>query len=279
MKKLITGIVMAVFLTFAVAGQAMAYFENGSFDGKLVQFIYAEPNGDYTDNEVGTDLFTDNGLSFPTYEFTGGSIVLDTKDASTFLDNFTTTNNWADLQVGYYSTCYSYMTGESHRYVAMTTPDLFEIGAAWSGVQTASGNLGTHYGTHPDYVGKQSVVGSTAHFSSYDALMNQDTNVPGSYATFNNAPYVNFGEANLSALDAGAGSYVDMYLFEAEGAAWATGDFISDSYQATMRIGIDDIGNLYTTLTPNNVVPIPGAVWLLGSGLLGLVGIRRRKSA
>jgi len=28
-----------------------------------------------------------------------------------------------------------------------------------------------------------------------------------------------------------------------------------------------------------NTVPIPGAVWLLGSGLLGLIGIRRRKKA
>ena len=27
-----------------------------------------------------------------------------------------------------------------------------------------------------------------------------------------------------------------------------------------------------------NPVPIPGAVWLLGSGLLGLLGIRRKKS-
>ncbi len=26
-----------------------------------------------------------------------------------------------------------------------------------------------------------------------------------------------------------------------------------------------------------NAVPVPGAVWLLGSGLLGLVGIRRRR--
>ncbi len=35
------------------------------------------------------------------------------------------------------------------------------------------------------------------------------------------------------------------------------------------EIGIDNIS--YT------IVPIPGAVWLLGSGLLGLVAIRRRK--
>jgi len=28
-----------------------------------------------------------------------------------------------------------------------------------------------------------------------------------------------------------------------------------------------------------SVVPLPGAVWLLGAGLVGLVGIRRRKLA
>jgi hypothetical protein len=32
-----------------------------------------------------------------------------------------------------------------------------------------------------------------------------------------------------------------------------------------------------TTVTPINPVPIPGAVWLLGSGLLGLVGIGRKR--
>jgi hypothetical protein len=29
----------------------------------------------------------------------------------------------------------------------------------------------------------------------------------------------------------------------------------------------------------NNPIPIPGAVWLLGSGLLGLLGLRRKRSA
>ena len=30
-------------------------------------------------------------------------------------------------------------------------------------------------------------------------------------------------------------------------------------------------------IVPDNTIPIPGAVWLLGSGLLGLVAVRRRK--
>lgn len=36
--------------------------------------------------------------------------------------------------------------------------------------------------------------------------------------------------------------------------------------------GIEDIGSLTTT-----VVPVPAAVWLFGSGLLGLVGVARRR--
>ncbi len=36
-------------------------------------------------------------------------------------------------------------------------------------------------------------------------------------------------------------------------------------------------GGMSVALHDANPVPIPGAVWLLGSGLLGLVGIRRKK--
>ena len=35
----------------------------------------------------------------------------------------------------------------------------------------------------------------------------------------------------------------------------------------------------FRTYTDTAAVPIPGAIWLLGSGILGLVGLRKRKNS
>lgn len=42
--------------------------------------------------------------------------------------------------------------------------------------------------------------------------------------------------------------------------------------------GIGSTANLAAKLGPITVVPVPAAVWLFGSGLIGLVGIARRKA-
>jgi len=77
--------------------------------------------------------------------------------------------------------------------------------------------------------------------------------------------------------------------------SWTVDDSnITDWTQITGTFNITDPGNYTIAFAaigdPNtlggfiddvelNPVPIPGAVWLLGSGLLGLIGIRRRKIA
>ena len=43
----------------------------------------------------------------------------------------------------------------------------------------------------------------------------------------------------------------------------------------TMECGNDNLMGRTNRDTPN--VPIPGAIWLLGSGLAGLIGVRRRR--
>jgi len=42
---------------------------------------------------------------------------------------------------------------------------------------------------------------------------------------------------------------------------------------------IDGIDNVFLSDTPLSAVPVPATVWLFGSGLLGLVGMARRKKA
>jgi len=40
--------------------------------------------------------------------------------------------------------------------------------------------------------------------------------------------------------------------------------------------GFDQLGYNFTSVT---LIPLPAAVWLFGSGLLGLIGIARRRKA
>jgi len=50
---------------------------------------------------------------------------------------------------------------------------------------------------------------------------------------------------------------------------------ISDTQLGEDRFLLQTI-NFQISETPPNAVPIPGAIWLLGSGLIGLMGIRRK---
>ena len=54
---------------------------------------------------------------------------------------------------------------------------------------------------------------------------------------------------------------------------WVWADYAAEGY------GANDITEAYFTLQINpTVVPVPGAVWLFGTGLLGFVGMRKKKA-
>ena len=55
-----------------------------------------------------------------------------------------------------------------------------------------------------------------------------------------------------------------------------TNDFYINTFGEGGNSGFD---GTITSISASTVVPVPAAVWLFGSGLLGLVGIARRKSA
>jgi hypothetical protein len=89
---------------------------------------------------------------------------------------------------------------------------------------------------------------ASADTKSYNTVMNSSGTTPGYYAGFN--PIFAAGEATL---DAGGNFLMYVHNFD---------------------ITTADPGATITVST----VPVPAAVWLLGSGLLGLVGIRRRNA-
>jgi hypothetical protein len=85
------------------------------------------------------------------------------------------------------------------------------------------------------------------------------------------------GQANLAAL-AAEGGFVDLNLY-----TWTDALFVNDTFgtlAGVIRTELDGGASFGKTSVSASapVVPVPAAAWLLGTGLIGLVGIRRRKA-
>lgn len=72
--------------------------------------------------------------------------------------------------------------------------------------------------------------------------------------------------------------HVAAYLYDrADGTKYLTQDYISTYYiQQLDTTGGFETGSF---LVRASVVPVPAAVWLFGSGLIGLIGVARRKKS
>ena len=239
---------MAAFLTFAIAGQAKAYFE----DLKLTRVLY----DDAMTKEVATDLG-----NITLMDFTPGNsfVVGDGADAFS-LGMFPGGTTWADLQV-------TYWTMEAYTkdaWIATTAsdhvPPLRLRG--WTNFQSSTDVNQTYFAGQGT---GSTVEGTPSDVHSYNYSLNQG--VLGRYADYITE---STGEASLA--DLATVGYVDMYLYRFEDRKVFVPGPVED-YMAVIRTFAD---GSTTMMSP---VPIPGAAILFGSGLLGLVGIRRRKLA
>ncbi len=133
--------------------------------------------------------------------------------------------------------------------------------------------------------------------SRSNAIVTLDTNLPQSPSDWNvpinlTAPsdpgtyYILFGargEYNMQQI-------FSMTNWATGKVVWNDGNDFHDMDDATLSYAHDHGNAPWTLLTPSgyvastpgvmpikvNVVPIPGAIWLLSAGLIGLVGIRRK---
>ena len=112
---------------------------------------------------------------------------------------------------------------------------------------------------------------SAVNILSDDGAGNVTLDFSGWYVTWNEIPIIDMGS--------GASNGIATMTCAS---ACETGDTYTLSYAATVPPGDPSgFGNVSYTLSLNgsiSEIPVPAAVWLFGSGLLGLVGVARRKS-
>jgi len=80
-------------------------------------------------------------------------------------------------------------------------------------------------------------------------------------------------------VDIGATTIVDQNtgILNLEGIGTISGNGF-DVTPTSWTLSANDTGNSYSMTIAATAVPIPAAVWLFGSGLLGLIGIARKKA-
>lgn len=257
MKKLL-GVLAAGLLVFGVAGQAKATFATGD----LIRVVY-EPNANGSDGyEVATDLGNaTNILNNVNGAFsTSNSLNLfsGTKFSSVNSDP-------TQLDVAYFATT---GTGNAGKIFVSGTNGGTETNviSATNGYNTAAANLTALYNGATVTTTNGAWIAMSNQKSYYYTMDGNNDNTAGSFKGVLGSPPQD-GEIALPAN--GSNVLQDIYYFATPLSGSTT---ISGSF--TLETSV--VNGIVTTTEVPAAAPIPPSVLLLGCGLLGLIGIRRR---
>jgi hypothetical protein len=246
MKRLLC-ILCGAMLIFGIAANASAYFQPTS----LILFGYT-PGG----NEVGYDLG-----DTATLDFTAQNQVLAGPGSIDWLAD-TGAASLDQINVGMYSG-----NSATFEWWFVTTQANMEPSTSFANAQPFWNAQAAIQGTYGSR-GTQKVTGVYSAPGSYGQAMNKTDTARGSYSAFNEDFTV--GELNLADTAGLSDLFLYHFFFDA-------GNIVLDPGADTLHIASFDIRNDGSVVM--NAVPIPASVLLLGSGLLGLVGLRRRQKA
>lgn len=253
--KRILPLLLAVMLAFGLAGQASAAFE----DTQLIGVLYGYEAGGGAMNQYLLDLgsmdnITGNSIDLSTTDFSmlyGAVVGLDTTFGATPFDPST-----YEAMVGVADEASPGLTGSQFTPFTTAYTNAF---AGFAGSADSTLTLENFTADPNSYAARFDFI--------LDVNDENGLDPAGSFANWTSP-------GNTISLAGLADAPEFLYLFEASGTNPEISglDNLTASSIPAVRISAD--GSV-VSFTP---VPVPAAVWLLGSGLIGLLGIRRKRS-